>query len=82
MAEFGAGLGLVLFLLLLVLIVAWIVLPVAVIGTKPILCEIREQQRMTNELLTAILRANERAPRQAAPQASALEQAYKAATKP
>jgi len=42
-------------LLAVVLIVCWIVLPFAVIGTKPILRELVAQQRRTNELLAALL---------------------------
>lgn len=35
----------------LVLIVVWIILPFAIIGTKPILREILAEQKRTNELL-------------------------------
>ncbi len=48
MAEFGVGLVFALFCLLLVLVICWIVLPFAVIGTKPLLQELIEQQRATN----------------------------------
>jgi hypothetical protein len=39
----------------LVLAVCWIILPFALIGTKPILREILREQRRTNELLEARL---------------------------
>jgi hypothetical protein len=39
------------FLLALVLAVCWIVLPFAVIGTKPLLRQLIQEQRRTNELL-------------------------------
>ena len=49
--EFGATLMIVVTLLLVVLAVMWVVLPLALIGTKPILREIVRQQQRTNELL-------------------------------
>ena len=37
--------------LLLILVICWIVLPIAIIGTKPLLRQILEEQRRTNALL-------------------------------
>ena len=37
--------------LALVLAIAWIVMPFAIIGTKPILRQLVQQQQRTNELL-------------------------------
>ena len=54
MTELGLSVTFGLFCLLLVLIICWIVLPIAVIGTKPILREILQQQRETNAHLTAL----------------------------
>ena len=39
-------------ILAIVLLVCWIVLPFAVIGTKPLLRDLLHEQRRTNELLT------------------------------
>lgn len=40
-------------LFLLVLAICWIILPFAVIGTKPLLRELIKEQKRTNELLAA-----------------------------
>jgi uncharacterized membrane protein len=45
------GFGLVAFLFLVVLVIAWIVMPFAIIGTKPLLRDLLSEQRRTNELL-------------------------------
>lgn len=42
------------FVALLCLLVAWIVLPFAVLGTKPLLRELVSEQRRTNELLARL----------------------------
>ena len=42
-----------------VLIVCWIVLPFAVVGTKPLLRELIDQQRLTNKLIEAQTRGFE-----------------------
>jgi hypothetical protein len=39
------------FFLAVALVIAWIVLPFAIIGTKPILRELLAEMRQTNELL-------------------------------
>lgn len=44
------GIGL-LWLLGMVLVVVWVILPFAIIGTKPLLRELLQEQRRTNELL-------------------------------
>jgi hypothetical protein len=51
MLEALTGLYLAGVILLLILVVCWIVLPIAIIGTKPILRQILEEQRRTNALL-------------------------------
>lgn len=43
------------FIVGLVLLIGWIVLPFAVIGTKPLLAEILEEQEETNKLLNELL---------------------------
>lgn len=49
--------------LLLLLVVCWIILPFAIIGTKPILRDILTEQKRTNELLAGRLRASDAARR-------------------
>jgi hypothetical protein len=51
MLEALTGLYLAGMILLLILVVCWIALPIAIIGTKPILRQILEEQRRTNALL-------------------------------
>jgi uncharacterized protein YoxC len=51
MASLIGGGSIFLALFLLVLAVAWIVLPIALIGTKPLLRELIKQQKETNQLL-------------------------------
>lgn len=51
MGEFGAAMMVIGFLFAIVLAIMWIVLPIALIGTKPILRELVKQQQRTNELL-------------------------------
>lgn len=46
----------------LVLLVCWIVLPFALIGTKPILRELVREQRRTNALLEAAARERSERP--------------------
>lgn len=62
-AVFG-GFGIFAVLFLIVLAVAWIIMPFAIIGTKPILRELLQEQRRTNELLATLER--QQAPRSAA----------------
>ncbi len=59
--EIGGVLYIALVLFGLVLLVCWIVLPFALIGTKAILRELVREQRRTNSLLEAA--ARERAER-------------------
>lgn len=47
-----------------VLVVCWIILPFAIIGTKPLLRELLREQKRTNELLAGRLRATEAARRE------------------
>lgn len=56
MSEFGLQhwMVLALFVLVLVLVVCWIVLPFAIIGTKPLLRELLAEQKRTNSLLNRI----------------------------
>ena len=42
------------FILAIVVAVCWIILPFAIIGTKPLLREILKEQRATNQLLTRL----------------------------
>jgi hypothetical protein len=50
-----AGVGGLLFVILcIILAIAWIVLPFALIGTKPILRQILAETRRTNELLSQL----------------------------
>lgn len=49
--QFGATLILMLGLFGVVLLIVWIILPFAVLGTKPLLRELVIAQRRTNELL-------------------------------
>ena len=51
MLEALTGFYLAGMILLLILVACWIVLPIAIIGTKPILRQILEEQRRTNALL-------------------------------
>jgi len=51
MGGLGVGLTLVLFVVAIVLVIAWIVLPFAIIGTKPLLQELIAETRKTNTLL-------------------------------
>jgi threonine/homoserine/homoserine lactone efflux protein len=46
----------ILWLLGFVLVVVWVVLPFAILGTKPLLRELLQEQRRTNELLKRIAR--------------------------
>ncbi|WP_068832036.1 hypothetical protein [Polaromonas jejuensis] len=51
--EATTGLMLIVWLLGLVLVVAWIILPFALIGTKPLLRELLAQAKETNARLKA-----------------------------
>lgn len=51
MTEALTGFYLAGMILLAILVVCWIVLPIAVIGTKPILRQILAEQQRTNALL-------------------------------
>lgn len=57
MAEITGFLALILVTFCVVLVICWVVLPFALIGTKPILRELLEEVKRTNELLS-----RERAP--------------------
>ena len=52
MDQFGGIFWLAIFVFGVVLTIAWIVLPFALIGTKPLLRELITEQRKTNALLT------------------------------
>lgn len=52
--DFGVAVVVLGSIFLVVLMICWIVLPFAVIGTKPILSDILLEQRKTNMLLTEI----------------------------
>jgi heme exporter protein D len=45
-----------------ILVVCWIALPFAVLGTKPLLRELLREQRRTNDLLAALTTGKELAP--------------------
>ena len=47
----GLSLYALLVLFCIVLAICWIILPFAVIGTKPLLAKLLEEQRQTNQLL-------------------------------
>ena len=49
--EAMANLGVVGVLLALVLIIAWVILPFAMFGIKPLLRDLIKQAKITNELL-------------------------------
>jgi len=51
MGQTSGFLGLLVIVLGIVLIVAWIILPFAIIGTKPLLKELIEEVKTTNALL-------------------------------
>ena len=51
MLEALTGLYLAGMILLLILVVCWIALPIAIIGTKPLLRQLLAEQRRTNTLL-------------------------------
>ena len=51
MEGIGVGLGVLLFVLGIVLVIAWIILPFAIIGTKPLLQQLLDETRRTNSLL-------------------------------
>ena len=51
MEQIGTGLSLVIVLFGLLLAIAWVVLPFALIGTKPLLRELIKEQQTTNRLL-------------------------------
>lgn len=53
MAEYFVGGTVLITILVLVLAVVWIFLPFAMFGMKPILRDLLQEQRRTNELLTA-----------------------------
>ena len=82
MIETFAGLYLFVVIFLVVLAICWIVLPFALIGTKPLLRQLLTEARRTNELLDRI------APPKLAPaprpsgSGSALEKLKDFATKP
>ena len=50
----GAALYLMLIVLAAVLVVCWIILPFAVIGTKPLLQQLLAEQKRTNEILVRL----------------------------
>lgn len=49
----ATGFGLI-WLFAVVLIVVWVILPFAILGTKPLLRELIQEQRRTNELLKRV----------------------------
>ena len=51
--EAFAGLYLFIILFLIVLAICWIILPFAILGTKPLLYQLLAETRRTNELLLA-----------------------------
>ena len=51
MTEIGVTLYIVVIVFGIVLTIAWIILPFAIIGTKPILRELLRETQRTNELL-------------------------------
>jgi hypothetical protein len=55
-AIVGGLFGSVLLILAIALIVAWIILPFALIGLKPLLRQLIEEQRRTNNLLSIATR--------------------------
>jgi predicted PurR-regulated permease PerM len=52
--EAFAGLYALIFLFGIVLAVCWIIVPFAIIGTKPLLRSLLDEQRRTNQLLTRV----------------------------
>ncbi|MBI3707296.1 MAG: hypothetical protein HY246_06415 [Proteobacteria bacterium] len=58
---FGGTLMLVLSLLAIAIAVLWILMPFAIFGTKPLLQQVIDQQRRTNELLTQLQASRDRA---------------------
>jgi uncharacterized protein YoxC len=52
MGSIGGTAYLILFIFGLILAIAWIILPFALIGTKPLLRELLKEQRRTNALLS------------------------------
>jgi len=55
MGSAFAGAYIFIVILAVVLVICWIVLPIAVIGTKPLLRELLAEQRRTNAILEARL---------------------------
>ena len=55
-AIVGGMFGLVLMILAIVLIIAWIILPFALIGLKPLVRQLIDEQRRTNNLLSLATR--------------------------
>jgi hypothetical protein len=53
MVEALTGVYLAAFVLGIILVICWIILPIAIIGTKPLLRDILAEQRRTNALLEA-----------------------------
>jgi len=51
MAGLGAGAVLAMAIFAIILAIAWIILPFALIGTKPLLRELIRETKRTNELL-------------------------------
>lgn len=56
----GAGLSLALIVFSVILLICWIVLPFALIGTKPLLSKLLKEQERTNLLLQALYDRGER----------------------
>jgi threonine/homoserine/homoserine lactone efflux protein len=56
------GTVLVLVVVGIVLTICWIILPFAVIGTKPLLRQLLAEQRRTNELLQAVAERSQQVP--------------------
>ena len=51
-ASGAAAIGAIGFLFLLLLVILWILVPFAVFGIKPLLRQLLEEQRRTNQLLS------------------------------
>lgn len=50
----GPAVAMVILLLGIALVVCWIILPFAILGTKPLLRQLLAEQRRTNELLVQL----------------------------
>jgi len=62
MLETFAGLYLFIIVLVIVVAVCWIILPFAILGTKPLLRQLLNETKRTNELLERMASSAPRAP--------------------